>query len=336
MNAITSWDEVPPFDSEEAEAAFWEANRIDLRLMDSSVAAAQEPTESITISLRMDPRMLARLKRLARSRYLNYQSMMKQWLSERLEEEFRERRAEDVLARPRAAAFRAGRASAAFTLIELLVVIAIIGVLAGLVVGLAPVMKRRNTETRVQTELRQIETALENYKSEFNAYPPDALVPGTTPPRSSPVRNPLFYELLGTRVAGSGNTARFIVAGGDEFLTPTQIQELFGRPGFRNAVVDQSEARKPFIQLRDAQVKRLRYGGDASLSLLAVPAPWPRAEANPLLTLTPAPANTDAALVNPWRYVSTNPTNNPGAFDLWAEVFIGREKKIIGNFLNRP
>jgi predicted DNA binding CopG/RHH family protein len=43
--------------------------------------------ESTTITLRFDPRMLARIKRLARSRYLNYQSMMKQWLAERIEEE---------------------------------------------------------------------------------------------------------------------------------------------------------------------------------------------------------------------------------------------------------
>jgi predicted DNA binding CopG/RHH family protein len=43
--------------------------------------------ESTTITLRFDPRMLARIKRLARQRYLNYQSMMKQWLSERLEQE---------------------------------------------------------------------------------------------------------------------------------------------------------------------------------------------------------------------------------------------------------
>jgi len=33
--------------------------------------------------------MLARIKRLARSRYLNYQSMIKQWLSERMEQELR-------------------------------------------------------------------------------------------------------------------------------------------------------------------------------------------------------------------------------------------------------
>ena len=89
MNTIATWDEVPLFDSEEAEAAYWAENRPDLRLMDSSVAAGSELSESVSITLRMDPRMLARIKRLARSRYLNYQSMMKQWLSERMESEVR-------------------------------------------------------------------------------------------------------------------------------------------------------------------------------------------------------------------------------------------------------
>ena len=64
---------------------------VDLRLMESSVATASENSESVTITLRIDPRMLARIKRLARSRYLNYQSMIKQWLSERMEQEMRER-----------------------------------------------------------------------------------------------------------------------------------------------------------------------------------------------------------------------------------------------------
>jgi predicted DNA binding CopG/RHH family protein len=91
MNAIADWEEVPLFDREEAEAAFWAENRLELRLMESAVADSSELSESVTITLRMDPRMLARIKRLARSRYLNYQSMMKQWLSERMEQEIRER-----------------------------------------------------------------------------------------------------------------------------------------------------------------------------------------------------------------------------------------------------
>jgi predicted DNA binding CopG/RHH family protein len=54
--------------------------------MDASLLKADN-RESTTVTLRFDPRMLARIKRLARSRYLNYQSMVKQWLAERLEKE---------------------------------------------------------------------------------------------------------------------------------------------------------------------------------------------------------------------------------------------------------
>ena len=91
MNAIASWDEVPLFDREEAEAAFWAHNRIDVRLMETSVMSS-ELADSVTITLRMDPRMLARIKRLARMRFLNYQSMIKQWLSERMEQEMRDQK----------------------------------------------------------------------------------------------------------------------------------------------------------------------------------------------------------------------------------------------------
>jgi len=89
MNAITSWEEVPLFDADEAEADFWAVNRIDLRLMETSVAAPAENSDSVSVTLRFDPRLLSRIKRLARSRFLNYQSMIKQWLSERLEQELR-------------------------------------------------------------------------------------------------------------------------------------------------------------------------------------------------------------------------------------------------------
>ncbi len=91
MQAIASWNEVPIFDSEKAEADFWSETRPDLRLIQSAVTSTSEAAESVTITLRMDPRMLARIKRMARARYLNYQSMMKQWLSERMEQELRER-----------------------------------------------------------------------------------------------------------------------------------------------------------------------------------------------------------------------------------------------------
>lgn len=91
MNVLTDWEDVPLFDSEQAEALFWSDTQVNLRLMELAVASSSEGSESVTVTIRMDPRMLAKIKRLARSRYLNYQSMVKQWLSERMEQEARDR-----------------------------------------------------------------------------------------------------------------------------------------------------------------------------------------------------------------------------------------------------
>jgi hypothetical protein len=92
MNSISTWEDVPLFDREEAEATFWAETKLDVRLMEETATPNSELSDSVTITLRMDPRMLSRIKRLARSRYLNYQSMMKQWLSERMEQELRDQR----------------------------------------------------------------------------------------------------------------------------------------------------------------------------------------------------------------------------------------------------
>lgn len=91
MQTFANWEDVPLFDQEDAEATFWAENRPDLRLMEAAVAGNAAAAESVTITLRIDPRMLARIKRVARTRYLNYQSMIKQWLSERMEQELKDR-----------------------------------------------------------------------------------------------------------------------------------------------------------------------------------------------------------------------------------------------------
>ena len=88
MESISSWEEIPDFDDESDEAVFWKDHEIDPALMRAS-EHAPDSRESTTITLRFDPRMLSRIKRMARSRFLNYQSMMKQWLAERLEDELR-------------------------------------------------------------------------------------------------------------------------------------------------------------------------------------------------------------------------------------------------------
>ncbi len=89
MKTIRSWTELPHFDEEEEESRFWAGHQLDIRLMQSSIHRP-DVRESTTITLRFDPRMLSRIKRLARRRYLNYQSMIKHWLSERMEKEMKE------------------------------------------------------------------------------------------------------------------------------------------------------------------------------------------------------------------------------------------------------
>jgi predicted DNA binding CopG/RHH family protein len=86
---VRAWKDVPSFDTDEAEAKYWARHQIDPRLMQMSIHRS-DVRESTTITLRFDPRMLSRIKRIARRRYLNYQSMIKQWLSERMEQEMRE------------------------------------------------------------------------------------------------------------------------------------------------------------------------------------------------------------------------------------------------------
>jgi predicted DNA binding CopG/RHH family protein len=86
---IRYWHELPAFESEEEEVRYWATHQLDARLMHLSIHR-NDVRESTTITLRFDPRMLSRIKRIARRRYLNYQSMIKQWLSERMEQETKE------------------------------------------------------------------------------------------------------------------------------------------------------------------------------------------------------------------------------------------------------
>ncbi len=83
---IKKWEEVPFFPDPRQETAYWMEHQLDPALMASSLSRS-EGQDSTTITLRMDPRMLSRLKRIADRRYLNYQSMMKQWIAERIEKD---------------------------------------------------------------------------------------------------------------------------------------------------------------------------------------------------------------------------------------------------------
>jgi prepilin-type N-terminal cleavage/methylation domain-containing protein len=295
MNAIASWEEVPLFDREEAEAAFWADNRIDVRLMESSVVAGSELADSVTITLRIDPRMLARIKRLARARYLNYQSMIKQWLSERMEQEMRDQK------------FGA-RAQNGFTLIEILVVIAIMGIVAAMVLTAGQYASKVKKETAVKAEREKLQTMIDNYQSKLNFYPPDngilinpqilnnpALYDGYT------ASNPLVYELTG----GSNNTS-FAVVFNNNNLT------LIGPSGTYNAVFNRtaianSDASEPqnFFKPPPLPQDYTNYPGTPVVGLV-VPAPITNGQ------------------LNFWHYDASSPNrHNQNSYDLWAEFSVG-------------
>lgn len=73
----------------------------------------------------------------------------------------------------------------AFTLTELLVVITIIAILAGLITGAALGALEKAKQAAVTAELQQVGTAVENFKLEYGAYPPNCFT-GTS---SNPVQD---------------------------------------------------------------------------------------------------------------------------------------------------
>jgi prepilin-type N-terminal cleavage/methylation domain-containing protein len=214
----------------------------------------------------------------------------------------------------------------AFTLIELLVVISIIALLAGLIVGLARNAGQSNKRSRIQAERDQVITAIEAYKAHFGHYPPDNVAPSTKIVNA--VTNQLFYELTGVLVDES--QGKFHARDREQRFSGVPVRAFFNRDGFVNAGTNPKEL-KSFISLKASQrraISSLTPGPE--IEVLAVTVDWPPNASS----VVPFNYSTDPQIrrVNPWRYVSTNPTNNPDSFDLWAEFVEGGKIKIICNW----
>jgi prepilin-type N-terminal cleavage/methylation domain-containing protein len=211
------------------------------------------------------------------------------------------------------------RSTRAFTLIELLVVISIISVLAGLTVGLSSLAGRKSKEARVKAEMNKLINAIENYKSAMGFYPPDA--PGL------PSTNQLFYELSGTVFTNN----LFVIPGSQDALLAAAPQGVFNAAGIANSARDQRDL-KFTEDFKKSQFDRVTVidrtsGNSIPANILVVPVKGPLARMQ---------KSTSGALVNPWMYVSASPTNNPGRFDLWTEVIIGKYVVRISNWEKDP
>lgn len=226
------------------------------------------------------------------------------------------------------------RAATAFTLIELLVVIAVIGLLAGLILPLTGAVKSRAARAKARAELAQVVMGIEAYKDAFGHYPPDVPRGSATWPRV----NQLYFELLGTRLVDNGTAYETLDGSArianDDNAFRTAFGDVSGKPAVRGFVnctraasADDAPAARSFL----TQLKPAQYGETApgsGIRLLACSVRWP--ETHPFQPVLGNPG------LNPWRYVSSNPTNNPGAFDLWVDIFIGGRINRISNWSQQP
>jgi len=215
---------------------------------------------------------------------------------------------------------------AAFTMIELLVVIAIIGILASLLVGVAPVAVAKMRVSRAQTELATVSACISYYQSKKGFYPPDNTTMTT--------QSPLFYELTGTLQTNTAKGASLLSQQTMETLTSGsgtqyQIFSLFNLPGFMNYTADPTELNSLnyFPGLKTLQYGSFYIAGNSGATFTLLGSQIP----GPYMTNTAAKTT-----LNPWHYVSSNPTHNPNSFDLWLDISLRGQTNRISNWNKDP
>jgi prepilin-type N-terminal cleavage/methylation domain-containing protein len=206
----------------------------------------------------------------------------------------------------------------AFTLVEMLVVIAVIATLAAMIFPAFSALKRKAAVQKAQTELKLVASAITDYKRQYGHYPPDH--PG------NPITNGLYFELLGTVQKG----LNFETKNGDARILATDVPIQFGQGGFVNCAKgggdDNAQTAKKFlVELKPTQYGEIAPG--SNIRLLACSVKWPDNNSSPVPT---SPG------LNPWRYVSSNSTNNSGEFDLWVDIIVGGQTNRICNWSDKP
>jgi prepilin-type N-terminal cleavage/methylation domain-containing protein len=196
----------------------------------------------------------------------------------------------------------------AFTLVELLVVISIMGLIAALIVGVAKHATDQKKITRVTTELGKWITMIDNYHDKLGFYPP------CNPQNPyGPAVNALYYELAGAMLNGSTYTTLTT----SSTVTKANVAAAFGLQGIANSATEVGEATSFGRNIQASDVLQVTLPGlNSPVQLLRVSVAGPP----------------PYGVTNTWHYNSKNPTNNPNSYDLWAEIQIGSQTRIIGNW----
>jgi predicted DNA binding CopG/RHH family protein len=92
MTTLHSLEEIPAFATESEEAAFWATHEIADELWDELPAVSDDqlpPARPRTrpVGIRFDEFMLQRIKDLAARRHIGYQTLLREFIAERLYEE---------------------------------------------------------------------------------------------------------------------------------------------------------------------------------------------------------------------------------------------------------
>jgi prepilin-type N-terminal cleavage/methylation domain-containing protein len=201
----------------------------------------------------------------------------------------------------------------AFTLIELLLVISIIAIIAAFTVPVISFIKRLAYVNKTKAEMAQIETAIERYKAAYGFYPP------SNP--NSLLINQLYYELVGTV---NTNTVQYTTLDGRSQIPAVNAFNYFSVNGFlnfsanTNKINEDAPVAKTFLpDLKATQIGaytnppiNIRSIG-VDLLIGSVGGPYQK-----YAPISGVPG------MNPWRYNSSSPTNNPGSYDLYIQLVI--------------
>ena len=204
-----------------------------------------------------------------------------------------------------------------FTLVELLVVISIIGILAGLVVGLSKLASQKTKESRLQTEMNQIITAIDSYHADKGFYPPDVK---DSEGRVVPQVNALFYELVGTVYTNR----LWQPLNGTSAISRLAVVNTFNAQGFANSSTDRAQVKS---YLNPKQEQHRLYNATTQVHILASPYEFRDTWRKVML-----PPIANSATI-PWFYDASTPgRHNPQSYDLWTEIVYDKDKVVIGNW----
>ncbi len=191
----------------------------------------------------------------------------------------------------------------AFTLIELLIVIAIIAILAGLLFPVMGVVNANRMRSVARAELTQITTAIDKYYGAYHSYPQDNPLNLKT--------NALYLELSGMQLVGT----KYRSLDGSYSVDTNAVMTVCNIPGLLNASTS--------IQATDDRPAISSYLTGVKPAQLATNNPAANQNVRFLIC---------SADDSPWNYRSTNPTNNPGSYDLWIDLVAGGKTNRIANW----